>query len=353
MYGPYTAVTSAGTRSLAYLGNRRTRPIADVLGVPFRAEMVTNRVVDLANDAAYHHLHKIDNALFFATVDYFRRIGAEWCNLPLTTLMISSPGEVYAGQKLDYTTDTLPIELDWFDGGRRVFLAESSQFYLELRLLVPHLERVFSIYNSFRKERADASHLSEFQHVEFEGRVGFEENLQTALGLMRHITRYILEHNVADLRFFLEDEDVESLAGQLDDAAVERLTFREALALLYRDTGDAAYKQHSMQHFGAWEEVRLTQILGRHALLTEFPLLQIPFYHDIAKVGDDGVPLANNADLILYGYREVVGAGVRIRDIPALQEKARQFNLPLDDYEPYLQSRRVAGYQQTAGFGMG
>jgi hypothetical protein len=29
--------------------------------------------------------------------------------------MISSPGEVYAGQKLDYTTDTLPVEIpDWF-----------------------------------------------------------------------------------------------------------------------------------------------------------------------------------------------------------------------------------------------
>ncbi|MDQ1344253.1 MAG: asparaginyl-tRNA synthetase [Patescibacteria group bacterium] len=31
-------------------------------------------------------------------------------------------------------------------------------------------DSVFSIYNSFRKEPSDATHLSEFQHVEFEGK---------------------------------------------------------------------------------------------------------------------------------------------------------------------------------------
>ncbi|MDR3150486.1 MAG: hypothetical protein LBU14_02475 [Candidatus Peribacteria bacterium] len=31
-----------------------------------------------------------------------------------------------------------------------------------------NLNQVFSIYNSFRKEESDATHLSEFQHIEYE-----------------------------------------------------------------------------------------------------------------------------------------------------------------------------------------
>jgi len=50
-------------------------------------------------------------------------------------------------------------------------MAESSQFYLELILLIQKSEHVFSVYNSFRKEPSDATHLSEFQHIEYEGKV--------------------------------------------------------------------------------------------------------------------------------------------------------------------------------------
>ncbi|HOF44502.1 MAG TPA: hypothetical protein PK255_03760 [Candidatus Pacearchaeota archaeon] len=31
------------------------------------------------------------------------------------------------------------------------------------------------MYNSFRKERADATHLSEFHHIEFEGKVNYND----------------------------------------------------------------------------------------------------------------------------------------------------------------------------------
>ena len=80
----------------------------------------------MAENKVYTHLHRIDNAVFFATTEYFKSIGAEWCNLPLTTLMISSPGEVYAGKTLNYTTDALPVDISWFDNQKRIFLSESS-----------------------------------------------------------------------------------------------------------------------------------------------------------------------------------------------------------------------------------
>ena len=312
------------------------------------------RLDEVRSDERYYHLHKIDNAIFNASVDYFRKVGAEWCNLPLTTLMISSPGEVYAGQRLDYTTDALPVELDWFKNNRKIFLAESAQFYLEMRLLIRGIDRVFCIYNSFRKEKTDFSHLSEFQHIEFEGKVDFNENTEIFINLLKHVTRTLVKDNAKNLKYFLKPEDVAGLKKAFDPGrAVKRLTFDQAMAVLYEDTEDKRYRERTMKHFGAWEEIRLTNIFQKHVLITEFPLLEIPFYHDEADAGDNKKGVAKNADLILCGYRETVGGGTRISDPEKLKAKAALFNLPPEDYAPYLRTRKAENYEVTSGFGLG
>ncbi len=353
MFGPYKAIFQDGKRTISYSGNRISKPIPDIKSLCFSQDVLNNRLDDVVKREEYYHLHKIDNAVFYATVDYFRSIDAEWCNLPLTTKMISSPGEVYAGKTFDYTTDTLPVDITWFDENERIYLSESSQFYLELRLLIDRVDQVFSIYNSFRKEKADFCHLSEFQHVEYEGKVGFEKNIEIFMGLMRHIVSYILEHNTDNLLHFLTQSEVEDLRQTFAEENIARLTLRRALEILYGDTNDLIYKEFSMKHFGAWEEIRLTELLGKHVIVTEFPVLQIPFYHNSKKHDENGVALAENADLILYGYRETVGSGTRISDSEILLQKAKQFNLPEEDYAPYLKTRDYEHYQKTSGFGLG
>lgn len=139
---------------------------------------------------------KLTMLFFMSTVQYFNSINAQWFNLSLTTLMISSPWEVYAWQTLDYTTDTLPVELpNWFDGGKSIFLSESSQFYLELWLLLQNLDQVFSIYDSFRKEKSDATHLSEFQYIEYEWKVDLEGNIKVFTWLFEYIFDYLIKNN--------------------------------------------------------------------------------------------------------------------------------------------------------------
>jgi len=268
--------------------------------------------------------------------------------------MISSPGEVYSGDTLDYTTDALPVEIDWFNNKRKAFLSESSQFYLELRLLIDNLDKVFSIYNSFRKEDADFSHLAEFQHIEFEGKIGFEENIELLLGLMRHITASLVKNNMKDLKYFLSGKEIKSILSSFDKNKVKRIPFTEAMDVLFNATGDKKYKKISMKYFKSWEEIKLTEILNSHVLVTHYPLMEIPFYHKTYE-GDKNKnrKYAQNADLILFGYREVIGSGTRIKSIKKLEEKVAIFNLPKDDYEPYLKTRRYKKYKETSGFGMG
>jgi aspartyl/asparaginyl-tRNA synthetase len=266
--------------------------------------------------------------------------------------MISSPGEVYAGQKLNYTTDALPVSLDWFDKGS-IFLAESSQFYLELRLIIDQIEKVYSIYNSFRKEKADFSHLAEFQHIEFEGKVSFEKNVSTFVGLLDHITKHIVKHNKTDLSYYLTDDEIGSLTKAFDVSNIHKISFCDAMDLLASKLNDSKYTSYTMKNFGAFEEIALTRFVGKHCLVVDFPLEEIPFYHDESFLDKNGKKFAKNADLILYGYREVVGSGQRITDLEAIRNKAKFFNLPLEDYEPYIELRNLESYKTTCGFGLG
>lgn len=348
--GPYRAEPGG---VISYLGNKIYPPIKDVTRVSWPQRDLAKRVWSIYQDKKWYHLHKIDASIFTATTQFFQKIGADWVNLPLTTMMISSPGEVYAGQKLDYTTDALPMEIPhWFDSGRRVFLSESSQFYLELRLIIDHLDKVFSIYNSFRKEKADITHLSEFQHIEFEGHVDFEDNIEIFTNLIDHILKSLLRNNEQDLSFFLKKKELSELSQSIKKK-IYKVSFNEVLETLFKETKDEKYKEFSMKNFKAWEEILLTQIYNGHILISNFPMLQIPFYHEIAKTKVNGIPVAENADLILQGYRETVGSGVRVAEPEVLEEKAKIFNLPVKDYKPYLETRRLKKYKPSAGFGLG
>lgn len=354
MRGPYSAILSGKKKIIRYNGNDLSDSLKNVKDHAFIEDVTKNRLDDIFNHSEkYYHLHRIDQGLFSAAVSFFQGIGAEWCNLPLTTLMISSPGEVYAGKNLDYTTDTLPVDISWFDIPRKIFLSESSQFYLELRLLTPKIEKVFSIYNSFRKEHADFCHLSEFQHIEFEGKVSFEENIEIFISLVRSVTDYLVRHERQSLVYFIGEDGVEELEKSFLSESIAIITFEEALKILYHETHDVRYQEFSLKHFSSWEEIKLTEICQKHVIVTNFPLLQIPFYHNEVAINRDGIPIAENADFIFFGYREVVGSGTRIFSPDALREKARVFNLPEYDYDPYIRTRLQAGYRKTSGFGMG
>jgi len=314
--------------------------------------LLTKRVSRVKNEEQFSHIANIDDGILKATVEYFTSIWAKWANLPITTLMISSPWEVYAGQTLDYTTDTLPIEIpNRFWEKRRIFLAESSQFYLELLLLSQNTQQVFSIYNSFRKEKSDATHLSEFQHIEYEWKTDLDWNIKIFTGLFTHIFEYLIKNNESDLLFFLSEERLKK-KSELVKKWPERITFKKALDLLYDATKDERYKEFTLKYFWTREEVKLTEILWSNVIVEKYPMLQIPFYHAIAEEEFEWVPLAKNADFITYGYRETIWAWERIKDKEILLKKAEIFNLPKEDYLPYLQSRDFSDYETTSGFGM-
>lgn len=337
--------------SLYYMWNNLYKP-SNINYKEIEIDLLKNRVSRVRLEDQFYHIANIDDWILKATVNYFSSIWSKRANLPLTTLMISSPWEVYAWQVLDYTTDTLPIEIPsrfWED--RRIFLAESSQFYLELLLLAKNMDQVFSIYNSFRKEKSDATHLSEFQHIEYEWKTDLEWNIKVFTWLYNAVFDYLVKNNSKDLLFFLSENTLDKKI-ELVKKWPTRITFRDALNLLYEATKDERYKEFTLKYFWTWEEVKLTEILDSNVIVEKYPMLQIPFYHAVAEEQYEWVPLAKNADFILYSYRETIWAWERIKNKEVLMKKAEIFNLPKEDYLPYLTSRDYTDYQTTSWFGM-
>jgi asparaginyl-tRNA synthetase len=348
--GPFL---TKGRSVLAYKGNNIYSPINDVSCVRPEADAFHNRVAEFHEGNGWKSISRINHSINWSVNKFFHEMGACFTILPLTTRMISSPGAVYGREAINYTSDTCPITLNWFDLPKTAFLAESSQIYLELSLLQPGVDHVYCVYNSFRKEEADTTHLSEFHHVEYEGKVDQNENEKIALEMVSCVISDLLKNEEEELAHFIKPADMKELEELASDIhAIPRLTFREALDILRDDTGDDKYRNFTLNgNFGFWEEVRLTEILGTMCVVKQFPLLEVPFYHTLVENSEP--PVADNADFIWPGYREFIGSGARIETLSRLHEKAKIFNLPLDDYKPYLQSRERSCYVRTSGFGLG
>lgn len=365
MLGPYFTNKDG---SISYRGNKIFRPIKNVEAEKLPSDSFGSRVQDFREQPFWTNISRINHRINMSANTYFDNLGALFTALPITTRMISSPGAVYGKEAISYTTDTCPISIKWFDLSRKAFLSESSQIYLELALMQRRVSQVYSIYNSFRKEKANATHLSEFHHIEYEGQISQEQNEKVALGLVKKIVLDLFKYNERDLAKFLRKErlaELEETAQKIQN--IPRITYKKAQEILFDETKNPKYNRFTMKDcFGQWEEIKLTETLGGMVAIREFPLLEVPFYHariDGKEYEYSSKPqiissrkksfVADNTDIIWPGYRETIGSGHRVRSKGELEEKAKIFQLPRRDYQPYLKTRQFADYKESSGFGLG
>ncbi|MDD4352891.1 MAG: asparagine--tRNA ligase [Candidatus Nanoarchaeia archaeon] len=348
MFGPYNAEKDG---TISYIGNKLFKPIKNINNYKLTKKMLIEWTNSLKFSEIWPKIARINHTINKATNNYFDTLGALFTILPLTTRMISSPGAVYGKEVINYTTDTSPIKLKWFNLKKPVFLSESSQIYLELALMQKEISQVYSIYNSFRKEQSDAHHLSEFHHIEYEGKINQKQNIKIIKELFLDILKLLLENNKEDISFFIGTEGIMELEEFVKNFEIKEIDFKEVLKILKNETGNKKYDEFSLKHFGAWEEVFITRKLNKMLCISKFPLFEVPFYH--AEIKDSKPSVANNSDFIWLGYREFIGSRERVGNIKDLEKKAEIFNLPKYDYLPYLQSRKYTDYITTSGFGLG
>lgn len=233
------------------------------------------------------------------------------------------------------------FELDYFDYGK-VYLAQTGQLYLEAACLA--YGKVFNLGPTFRAEKSKTRrHLIEFWMNEAEvAYYEHEDNVRLQEELVSYIVRWVLEkasdHLIALGRDLKKLEKVEP--------PFPRITYTEAVKLLQNNGFDIKWGDD----FGGDEETFIASQFEKPVFVTHYPRKAKAFYMQ---------PDPNNPEVVLCddllapeGYGEIIGASQRIHDYDLLVERLKEFNLPIEAYDWYLDLRRW-GSVPHSGFGLG
>jgi asparaginyl-tRNA synthetase len=236
-------------------------------------------------------------------------------------------------------TTTL-FETDYFD--QKAFLSQSGQLYNEATAMA--FGKVYCFGPTFRAEKSKTrKHLIEFWMVEPEVAFATLEDI-TELGedLVVYLIERILEQNKKELEIL--ERDIKPLDRV--KKPFPRLTYDEAQKMLKKKGS----KMEWGDDFGAPEETLLSEIFDLPVCITHFPAKIKAFY---MQPDPKRTELVLGVDMMASeGYGEIIGGGQRIHDLKLLEKKIKEFKLPREDYEWYLDLRKY-GSVPHSGFGLG
>lgn len=237
-------------------------------------------------------------------------------------------------------TSTL-FSTDYF--GEPAYLSQSGQLYLEPAAAA--LGKVYCFGPTFRAEKSKTRrHLMEFWMVEPEvAFLEFEGLCELAEEFVSELLARVLDRCGSEL------ESLERDVSRLERAAERpypRITYGEAVERLRQEGFDI----ESGADFGGDEETALAQQSDRPLMITHYPAAIKAFYMQPAA---EDPSLALALDMIApEGYGEIVGGSQRIHDHDLLLQRIREHDLPVENYQWYLDLRRYGTFPHS-GFGLG
>ncbi|MBF9219726.1 amino acid--tRNA ligase-related protein [Hymenobacter ruricola] len=245
-------------------------------------------------------------------------------------------------------TDTL-FTLDWYDG-KKMFLPQSNQLYIEMLTQAVEGGRVCGEIQSFRKElNADNRRLAQFTLFEIEHLGDLDELLGHLAGIVRTAANEVATKCAKELALFGRD------ASELLDLTFKRMTYEAAVELLKENGFPELVFGDDL---GATHEGRLTELMGP-MFVTHYPE-EIKFFN--MRTNDDDPRVVNSSDLLLPLSGESAGSAEREFDGAKLREKLQKSSMleglirqgmKLEDFEWYLSFHEEHDVKLHSGAGVG
>ncbi len=247
-------------------------------------------------------------------------------------------------------TTTL-FEVDYF--GEPIYLAQTGQLYNEANIY--SFGRVYCFGPTFRAEKSKTRrHLTEFWMVEPEAAFcDLDQLMEIEEQFISYIVQTCLQERSQELA--LLERDTRELAKvtppfpriSYDDALEKIAEIRaetedeELKALLQIEWGD---------DFGSPHETELTKLYDKPVFVYGYPTAAKAFYMEPWP----GRPeVSKSVDLLApEGYGEITGGSERISDPELLHQRIRDWGLPPEAFEWYV-DLRLFGSVPHSGFGLG
>jgi asparaginyl-tRNA synthetase len=172
--------------------------------------------------------------------------------------------------------------------------------------------------------------------------IDFEDNLKLQEELVYSLVRTVLSENRDDLK--LLKRDVEKLEAV--SLPFPRLSYTEAVKFL----NENGHQFEWGNDFGAPDETAISENFQSPVFIHRFPAKIKAFYMEPDPANPE---LILGADLLApEGYGEIIGGSQRISALSLLQKKIEEHNLPMENFQWYLDLRRF-GSVPHGGFGLG
>ncbi len=290
------------------------------------------------------HYIKVTSNYYFSDV-----CNATDIDLFMITQSISSP----LGHGSNSTA--LPVKF----GRYNAFLTDSAQFGFE-PLLVKNFEKVFCYMPSLRGENPDSRHLNQFFHCEFE-MVGTLENvIEIAEQYFKTICKsLILMNNIIEKISVSPVLTKKILQETIIQKKFLQITFDEAIEILEKNGFNKNIRKDKIGRcIDPDGEIILAHLLNQKVpfWITGFERDMSPFYQKPDPLKKNRVI---NADLIVppivegsFGG-EVLGAGQRQDNVSEMLISLKRQNIKSESYDWYINLRKITGYKNTSGFGLG
>lgn len=275
-----------------------------------------------------HAIMQIRNEIIRATYEFFNKEGFVKVDPPILT-----------GSAAEDTTELFHTE--YFD--RDAYLSQSGQLYMEAAAMA--LGKVFSFGPTFRAEKSKTRrHLIEFWMIEPEmAFMDQDQSLEVQENYVAHLVKSILEN--CDYALDVLDRDREVLE-KYTKTPYPRISYDEAIELLKENDFEVEWGED----FGSPEETFIANQFNQPVFILNYPKAIKPFY---MKPHPEREDIVLCADMIApEGYGEIIGGSQREDDFDALLEQVKAFDLPVEEYEWYLDLRRY-GSVPHSGFGLG
>lgn len=227
--------------------------------------------------------------------------------------------------------------------GHKAFMTQSPQLYKQM--LVPSLERVFTIAKAYRAEPSVTTrHLSEATQMDCE--LGFVD-FQELLDALEFVGSNTLNHVQETYGQILTDYGVPKLALP---TKIPRLKMREAQEIIFKRTGVDHRTEKDLDPEDEKEICKwaLQEMGSDLVTITHYPTAKRAFY---TKPDPQDPEFSLSYDLLFRGV-EILSGSERVNDYGQLVEAIKARGMDPKNFEMYLQAFKY-GMPPEGGFSFG
>lgn len=304
----------------------------------------------------FNAVFRVRSVLAYAIHKFFQEKGFVYVNTPiLTSSDAEGAGEMFMVSSFDF--DNMPktedgkvnFEEDFF--GKPAHLTVSGQ--LNVETYATAFRNVYTFGPTFRAENSNTvKHAAEFWMIEPEiCFADLNDDMDLAEEMIKYIFSYVLDNCPEEMQFFnnfIEKGLFEKLDNVIN-SDFARITYTDAIKELEKANDKFEFQVSWGTDLQTEHERYLCeQIFKKPVFVTDYPSEIKAFY---MKQNPDGKTVAA-ADLLVPGIGEIIGGSQREEDYNKLTNKMKELNMPLEEYNWYLDLRKY-GSVVHSGFGLG